>query len=258
MIHTKDFSVRELSPLSSSSRAGTKRSAANDADGGVLGDLFRARTDAFPTSSVMHHNDDLPIQRVAPLVSTMIGEESSLFPNCHVMKSSSAAQEQPCSSLFRQLVHTKRFKPSSSLQQSSDKTENDFVFPSQHSTLFALSALPSHNTRPASGDELLDQSLRSLTTALLITRPAAVSTQQQPSCRKRPRHQATRMRLVGQVLGQQGVRRIVSLVKEIKQQQQQNNKLVEAWENTPLDDLKKQPWEDLMRSAEEQLQASNA
>jgi hypothetical protein len=74
--------------------------------------------------------------------------------------------------------------------------------------------------------------------------------------KKRLRNLATRIRLVGQVLGQARVQRALSVVKEMKASPAlANDDFVGAWENTPLDALKALPWEDLLRSAEERLQA---
>ena len=70
--------------------------------------------------------------------------------------------------------------------------------------------------------------------------------------KKRPRNQATRYRLVGQVLGQQGVQKVVTTVKQIKQLQSIPKNLlvlVDAWESAPIDDLKSLPWEEMLRTA---------
>lgn len=88
------------------------------------------------------------------------------------------------------------------------------------------------------------------------------------------RNQASRHRIVGQVLGHKRVFRVVALVHEIRrvqQRQQQdamanstpkalqdilsNTVLVDAWETTPLNDLKSLPWEDMLSTAEKHMDA---
>lgn len=89
---------------------------------------------------------------------------------------------------------------------------------------------------------------------------------------------ATRIRLVSQVIGQKGVQKVVALVKEIQQlrdDHQSNSSfagnkptkavrdiftcmIVDAWENTPLDDLKSLDWEEYIQQGEERVRAYRA
>lgn len=74
--------------------------------------------------------------------------------------------------------------------------------------------------------------------------------------KKRPLTLATRIRLVGQVLGQERVQEVLAVVKEMKQSPAlAYDEFVGVWENTPVDALKALPWEDLLRDAEERLQS---
>ena len=91
--------------------------------------------------------------------------------------------------------------------------------------------------------------------------------------KKRPRNLATRFRLVGQVLGStKAVQKVVETVKAIQQIQAtetptdaaplqtllKDTVLVDAWENTPVDDLKSLPWDEMLRTAVEHLEAYRA
>ena len=88
--------------------------------------------------------------------------------------------------------------------------------------------------------------------------------------RKRPRNLATRFRLVGQVLGTtKAVQKVVETVKAIKQIQATETQteaapvktllndtiLVDAWETTPVENLKNLPWEEMLRTSVEHLEA---
>jgi hypothetical protein len=168
------------------------------------------------------------------------------------------------SSLFHQLGQQMPLKPVVS------SNSNSAPFP-LHSALFSSSPTPSNNVRPMTGSSELDQRIRSFSASLMMSNRRVQN-------KKRPRNQATRYRLVGQVLGQKGVQKVVATVKEIKQlqaitEQQQQPKsecesqsaavknllcdtvLVDAWENTPMDDLKSLPWEEMLRTSLEHLEA---
>ena len=89
--------------------------------------------------------------------------------------------------------------------------------------------------------------------------------------RRRIQNQASRFRIVGQALGQKRVSRVAALANAIRRLQSEhsaptdqpqavhdlvsNTVLVDAWETTPLNDLKALPWEEMLRTAEQNMSA---
>lgn len=125
------------------------------------------------------------------------------------------------------------------------------------------------------GDKELDQTIRSFSSAFMSRRKILNNAGNNAGwISKRPRHFAARYRLVSQAVGQRGAQRVAALVKDIRhlrlecrklsseQEGQesavrniQSSLIVDAWENTPLDDLKNMNWEELLREGQEHVDA---
>ena len=148
-------------------------------------------------------------------------------------------------------------------------------------SLFSTSiTAPGANNSPTESalDDL--QRVRSFTTSFIASQARTTDTNQNNSKRRRVvRNQASRHRIVGQVLGHKRVSRVVALVSEIRRVQQQlqhsmannssplpkavkdilsNTVLADAWETTPLNDLRSLPWEDMLSTAEKHTDAFRA
>lgn len=133
-------------------------------------------------------------------------------------------------------------------------------------------------------DTRLDlESIRSFSADLRNTSPGnSVSTiisprlNNSPIKRRRVQNVSSRCRIVGQVVGQKRVSKVVALCNEIRRIQSTtttntsgddssqpqvvqdlvaNTVLVDAWESTPLNDLKALPWDQLLATAERHMAA---
>jgi hypothetical protein len=198
----------------------------------VLQDLFRGRLEG-PSFHHERCTNERPKQRAAPLMGmSALESKTSWNPN----------------SLF--LLSSQHQIPKSD-SPSAPFPLNSALFTSHLS-----------NTTPMTGDAELDLRIRSFSNSLMKS-----STVRN---KKRPRNLPTRFRLVGQVLGTKGVQKVVDTVKAIQQIQATETRptdaaavqnllkdtvLVEAWENTPVGDLKSLPWEEMLQTSVEHLKA---
>jgi hypothetical protein len=201
----------------------------------VLREVFMARMGEGGFSSSPDNNEKTT--RVAPLI-TSLASEGAFLRKRFKQKHASVSETKQSNIPFP--LHSEFFLPPSHYERLATAT----------------------NTSPSQGpdDVLISHSLRSLTNALLIAGQATAPTMQMTMMmnrrKRRQLNMATRIRLVGQVLGQARVQEALSVVKEMKQYPAlANDEFVVALESTPLDALKAMPWDDLLRGAEERLRS---
>jgi len=233
----------------------------------VLRDLFLARTEVIANDNDGFLSRRLPTsnerpRRCIPLVD--LSREPSLLFSDHSPLCSKKLHWKNSDILFQ--LPSSPTKPQAQGRQSISKAPT-------LATSFPLSSSFCDNT-----------SLVSLADSL-VTTTTSNATASFPSSRRRVHNQASRLRIVGRVLGgTHRAARVAQLVRDIRQaqlesksllathhqeQQQEQQRsaiedlcqhtvLADAWEMTALNDLKALPWEEMVVTAERHLAAYQA